>query len=91
MTENVTVSFGEPVSGAFLRARRFFRNFKTSSQKIVHFCLENSEKCYEPLKLFHTLIFIINSLRHDKLVSLRDEHVKVSTLNRQTKYLYKVL
>ena len=42
-------------------------NFKTNSEKQPTFCLENSEKCYKSLKLFHTLFFNINSLRHSKL------------------------
>ena len=54
-------------SGALSRTQRFFGNFKTNSEKQPIFFLKNSEKCYKSLKLFHTLFFNINSLRHNKL------------------------
>lgn len=50
----------------------FLESLKQVVKEKSIFCLESSEKCYESLTQFHTLSFMIHSLRQDKLVSWYD-------------------
>ena len=55
-------------------------------EKLVQFLFGKFRKMFY---FVPNLFFIINSLRHKKLLWWCDELVKLSTLNRQTKYFHK--